>query len=187
MGIYDMTLTIEGKTFVHPVVVMRDLNEDFILGEDFIEPNQLFHNPIRHTYRWGEPYGWNQGYLKTRKQVKLSALSVTPVPVKLFTESGTIAGSNFTVVASIGHHTNPLLTGGPYMIQGDDSGQTSVLVHICSPVNVVLARGELMGVIDNVNECEYVEVKSEYISSIAQQLKPSVPISKEKEQICQQS
>ena len=55
LGIYDMALTIEGKTIVHPVVVMRDLNEDFILGEDFIEPNELFHNPIRHQYRWGEP------------------------------------------------------------------------------------------------------------------------------------
>ena len=69
------------------------------------------------------------------------------------------------------------------MIQGDDSGQTSVLVHNCSPVDVVIERGDLMGVIDNVNECEYVEVNPDYINAISQQLKPPAPLSKEKEQL----
>ena len=40
-----------------------------------------------------------------------------------------------------------------------------------------------MGVIDNVNECEYVEVNPDYINAISQQMKPQVPLSKEKEQL----
>jgi len=80
-GKYEMELTLEGRTFTHPVVVVNKLSEKFILGMDFIEKNTLFYDMVNKAYHWNVPVEWLRGYIKVRRQVKLDALSVTRVPV----------------------------------------------------------------------------------------------------------
>ena len=185
LGTYNMTLTLEGRTMTHPVVVMSQLNEDLILGMDFIEKHQLFYDFVGKKYHWDRPIEWIRGYLKLRKEVKLSALSATQVPVQIVTESGMISGPAFNVIASIGHHENPLLTGGPYLIKGDSCGHANVLLYNCSPVDVTLPRGDFVGLTENVKDCEYVEVNPAYINAISEQMDASkkTPITKEKRQM----
>ena len=61
LGTYNMDLTLEGRTVNHPVVIMSKLNEDLILGMDFIEKHQLFYDFVGKKYHWNRPVEWMRG------------------------------------------------------------------------------------------------------------------------------
>lgn len=84
--------------------------------------------------------------------MKLTALSFTHVLVKLITEGWMFLGPHFICVASPGHHTNMYLTGGPYLIKGDDQGNATVSLYNCLPTDVVLPRNDFVGYLENVKE-----------------------------------
>ena len=55
LGTYEMSLKLEGRSFKHPVIVMSKLNEEFILGMDFIEKNNLYYDMKTKLYHWDQP------------------------------------------------------------------------------------------------------------------------------------
>ena len=63
---------------------------------------------------------------------------VALVTVKHRTASGCLAGPEQKVLTHVGHSKNPLITGGPYLVEPSETGQAVVMVHNCSPTPVML-------------------------------------------------
>jgi len=105
LGTYKMDIKVNGHQVQHEVKVFNQLNEDFILGIDFIEPHKFYYDPSQHTC--GTPPSWSQGALKLRQQVKLDPLSVMQVPVKIVTEAGTISLYQLYRLNGTPHQSSP--------------------------------------------------------------------------------
>ena len=150
LGLYEMTISVLGKEVKQKVVVLNKLSEDFIIGMDMISHHKIYFDPVEREFHWDRPQEWSKGHVKTRKMVKLAPLSVTTIPVQLSTESGLIPDATHTAMVNIGHHQNPYLTGGPYMITADNQGNTWLPVYTCSPVEVELPRGDFIGLTENL-------------------------------------
>ena len=100
---------------------------------DMISQNKIYFDPVSTEFHWDRPQEWAQGHAKTRRQIKLAPLSVTSVPIQLSTESGMIPDSTHTALVNIGHHQNPYLMGGPYMVTVDNQGNTWLLCTTAHP------------------------------------------------------
>jgi len=190
LGTYKMKLRMLGKEIEHPVVVMKNLRENLIVGMDFIHNNKLFFNPQHVTFCWDAQGHWQQGHLKVRDQVKIAPLTAMAIKVQMVAESGSLPGPNQMCLANVGASSNPLLTGGPYLLQADETGQSSLLVHNCSPEEVTLERNDFIGQIENITGCEMKEVNPDYIqkkSELLKQSKQAVPLEEKKKKFIQDS
>ena len=169
-GVYLCEVTVNGKIVPHPFHVYENMNKAFIFGMDFIEQHHLYYDMVKHVYHWDRPMGWNQSVIKLRQAVKLNPLSVTHVPVQLVTEFGVLVDPKTNCVASMGHHTNPLLSGGPFLINGDQQGHAVVPLYNCSAVKVELPKSNFVGILENLTGCPAQEVNPAYVNSIVQQM-----------------
>jgi len=86
-------------------------------------------------------------------------------------------------MANVMQPNNPLLTGGPYLIQPDSNGVGTVLVHNCRPTEHVLERTDFIGHVENVSELELREINPAYINSLRDKVKPAEPLSPEKKSL----
>ena len=170
-----MSVTVQGKALKQKVIVLNKLSEDFIVGMDMISQHKIFFDPISRDFHWDRPQEWSKGHAKVRKQVKLAPLSVTTIPVQLSTESGMIPDATHTAMVNIGHHQNPYLTGGPYMVTADNQGNTWLPVYNCSPMEIELPRGDFIGLTENLKGCQMTEINPAYIRQVAKQQKSGTP------------
>ena len=99
---------------------------------------------------------------------QICAFVVAPVTVKLKTASGCLAGPEQKVLAQVGHSENQLITGGPYLVEPNETGQAVVMVHNCSPTPIKLEQNELIGFLENVTNCDIQEINPAYIQEIAE-------------------
>ncbi len=82
-----------------------------------------------------------------------------------------------TCIANIAVPDIPVLTGGPALVQPNKSGQTYIRIANCLPNQIVLQRGEFIGLIENVSDTEKRQLDATFITSLAEkQLKTKVPI-----------
>ena len=178
-----MTINVLNKEVKQKVVVLNKLSEDFIVGMDMISQHRIYFDPVNREFHWNRPQEWIQGHAKLRKAVKLAPLSVTTIPVQLSTESGMVPDATHTAIVNIGHHQNPYLTGGPYLVTADNQGSTWLPVYNCSPVEIELPHGDFIGLTENVKGCQMTEVNPAYIAQVAQQQdrrNKTIPPAKEK-------
>ena len=168
-GKYLLKLQIGDKKLAHEFFVIKNLSEKMILGIDFILSHQLTYNVENRTFDWGKPVNWTLGRLKTRKVENLEGLSITTIKAKIETSNGFIPKAGTVCMVNIVVNNKPGLTGGPTMVTIDQDGLAQVPITCCAPFATELARGEEIGVIENIDDCERRELNPEFINSIDQQ------------------
>ncbi len=79
-------------------------------------------------------------------------------------------------------HIHSLVTGGPYLVQTDGQGQTTIAVKNCSPVDLELDKNDFIGQVKNVQDCEAQEINPAYLQAVAHQRHAAQPRQKLSEQ-----
>ena len=73
-GKYSLKIKLGHNEVQHSFFVIRNLNDDLILGIDFIHKHQLNYNPINRSFRWKGGPAWQEGQLKVCKALSIEAL-----------------------------------------------------------------------------------------------------------------
>jgi hypothetical protein len=141
----NLPIEILGKRTVHPFRIIHGLNENVILGADFINKHLLVYDPKFKQVRWRNDNVWNVSSIKTTHETVIPEYSSKLVKVK--TDSGT--ENTKQVIAEISCITEPYLVGGPGLINIDDLGCTLIEVVNTGPEPIMLNRGQEVGQADD--------------------------------------
>ena len=188
-GKYLFPVTIGKKTVHHPFYVIKNLSEAAIMGIDFIQQHSLNYCPDQRSFSWKGGRSWHSGSMKLCNLEKIPPLSIVQIKVNLTTESGCSPNADSICIVNVAVPDIPVLTGGPAIVQPDKSGQAFLQITNCSPNTITLQRGEFMGFIENVTDCEKRQVNPSYINEIAlnkSKNRVPIPLSKEKKLFIQE-
>ena len=176
-GKYLLPIHFGEKRVEHPFYVINNLSEQAILGIDFIQQHSLNYCPDLRKFSWKGGSQWNSGTMKLCSLETIPPLSIVQIRVQLTTESGCVPQTDAACIANIAVPDIPVLTGGPALVQPNKSGQTYIRIANCSPNQIVLQRGEFIGLIENVSDSEKRQLDPTFVTSLAEkQLKSRVPI-----------
>ena len=172
---------MHGRTVEHSFFVIDELNEPVILGIDFIDDHDLTYRSKTKQFRWGDEAEWLYGQMRVNSVTRLGALSVHPLKLKVQTEGGSTPGRSDLCLVNVIHADNPLVSGGPYLVQPDGLGFVTVPVYNCAPVEACFERGSVMGKVENISGCELNEINPQYLAALrAQQQAARAPLTPEK-------
>lgn len=165
-----LPITIDNKTVTHPFFLIDNLNEQCILGIDFITKHSLNYCPKTRTFFWPGERQWLEGIVSSTKTLTIPALSKKIVKVNVITDQQTKPTNDTKVSACIASEDKPLLTSDVGLMTTDNRGEAFMLVKNCAPVDVTINRGEIIGRAENLTGGEFVELKSstfQHIESIS--------------------
>jgi hypothetical protein len=165
-GKYLFPLQIGTKKIQHEIFVVKNLNEKLILGIDFIQKHQLNYRTDTRSFNWNRLENWNHGRVRTRRIEIIEGLSINTLKLKVETENGFSPKPGTVCMVNIHLPSQPGLTGGPFMTEIDQEGNLSVPVTSCYPSQLELPRGEELGIIENIQDCEKRELNPEFVNAV---------------------
>ena len=171
LGQTELPLKFDGKTFSHTFLVIKDLNEKGIFGIDLISKHQLNYSPKNREFSWCEGNYWKHGVIKSLKQRYLAPLSVTPIKVQVETDQGHKVGEGIPIGICVFNPSRPLLTSMPGLITTDSNHSGTIMVQNCSPAEMMLQRGEIIGIAENYEEASATEISGEKINAVQENIK----------------
>jgi hypothetical protein len=174
---YLLPIYFGEKCMEHPFYIINNLIEQAILGIDFIQHHSLTYCPDQRKFSWKGGSQWNSGTMKLCSMETIPPFTVVQIRVQLTTENGCVPNTDTAYIANITVPDIPVLTGGPALVQPNKSGQTYIRIANCSPNQIVLQRGEFIGLIKNVSDSEKHQLDPTFVTSLAEkQLQNKVPI-----------
>jgi hypothetical protein len=164
-GVVNLPIEILGKQTVHPFRVIQGLNENVILGADFINKHLLVYDPKFKQVRWRKDNSWSVSPVKMTHETVIPEYSSKLVKVK--TDNGT--ENTEQVEAEISCVAEPYLVGGPGLINLDNHGCTLVEVFNTGPEPIMLNRGQEVGQADNAEGQSLFPFQADQVNKIAEQ------------------
>ena len=170
-----LPIEIDNKKVEHPFFLIDNLNEQCILGIDFITKHKLNYCPQSRIFHWPGEKPWSKGTITASKSQVLPALSIQPLKVNVITELQDKPMKDTIVSVCVGSETKPLLSSTPGLSQIDDKGQMLVLVKNCAPFDITLERNELIGLAENLQDSDFAPLKPNTFCISVIQCKPISP------------
>jgi transposase InsO family protein len=164
-GVFDLPITIYGKTIIHPFYVIKNLSDPVILGADFIHEHKLSYCPEKRDFFWSAKK-WSNGVAALTSTCVLPAFSVSSVKVNLHSDQGNRPDQPTPVLVHIQSDEIPLLAGGPGLITPDSQGQAVVEIRNCGPDYYELKRGQIIGILENAEDYEMDTMDPKRINAI---------------------
>jgi hypothetical protein len=130
----SLPVHILGKQTVHPFRIIQGLNENVILGADFINKHLLVYDPKFKQVKWRKDNNWAVSSIKMTHEVVVPKYSSKLVKIK--TEIGT--ENTKQVVAEISCESEPYLVGGPSLVDIDTTGCSLIEIFNAGPEPVTL-------------------------------------------------
>jgi hypothetical protein len=140
LGVFEPPMAIRGRKFVHPVTVVKDINDN-IIGIDFMHANQLSYNPTSKQITFAHML---TNALYAVKETTIPALS-TMIISTMF--KGNICDTA-KPVAMVHAPNNPTTSGMPALVTLDKYKNCKLVIDNCAPYNIVLARNKVLGVLE---------------------------------------
>jgi transposase InsO family protein len=169
LGVFELPMTIRGRSFLHPVTVVEDINDN-IIGIDFIHANRMNYDAASKQITFAHML---TNALYSLKETTIPALSTMIITAKF---KGTICDSA-NPVATIHAPNNPTISGMPALVTLDKYKHCKLVIDNCAPYEITLARNDVLGVLEfEPDKCIPLNEKtiSALISDIHDQL-PKVP------------
>jgi hypothetical protein len=164
-GVVDLPVEILGKRMTHPFRIIHGLNENVILGADFINKHLLVYDPKFKQVQWRKNNVWSISSVKMTHETVIPEYSSRLVKVKR--DNGT--ENTEQVVAEISCVTEPYLIGGPGLINIDNHGCTLIEVFNTGPEPILLSRGQEVGLADNAEGQSVFPFQADQVNKIAEQ------------------
>ena len=169
LGRVKLNAVMNGKPVTHSFVCVKQLNEPVLLGMDFLKRYGLNYDVDTEQYRWRGDSEWSKGHLQIQSVTNLEALTVHELKVKVKSEGGSTPGHSDLCLVNVVSTKYPLLSGGPYLVQPDQNGYVTVPIQNCAPTDLVLDRNDVIGVIENVTQCQMREINPRFLNAVKMQ------------------
>ena len=169
LGRVKLNAVMNGKPVTHSFVCVKQLNEPVLLGMDFLKRYGLNYDVDTEQYRWRGDSEWSKGHLQIQSVTNLEALTVHELKVKVKSEGGSTPGHSDLCLVNVVSTKYPLLSGGPYLVQPDQNGYVTVPIQNCAPTDLVLDRNDVIGVIENVTQCQMREINPRFLNAVTMQ------------------
>lgn len=187
IGQTDLSIYFDGKTFSHTFLIIKNLNEEGIFGIDLISKHQLNYSPTTREFSWNEGQYWKEGVIRSVHSITLSPLSVTPVKISVVTDKGWKVSEGQPVGVCVYNPNRPLLTSMPGLIMTDHNSSGTMMVQNCSPVEMRIPRGEVIGLAENYEDVSAVQIDGDKINSIQKPFEKSLHMDREKYQFLKEN
>ena len=166
LGVYEITMTIRGRKFVHPVTVVEDINDN-IIGINFMHQNKM--NYDTHSRQITFLHMLTNA-LYAVKEITVPALSSMVISSKF-------KGNVFATakpIATVHAPQNPTISGMPAWVTLDKYKNCKMVIDNCAPYDVVIARNEILGVLEFEPE-ECIPMTENSISAIISEIHQKFP------------
>ncbi len=151
-GIYEMPISVMGKTAKHDIVVVQNINSNAIMGADLIEHLGLVYYSKKKKFAFeNEEPQFYKAQMETLSAVIIPAFTQMPIRMATATKGGNRPTKNLNCMAIISSPDFPQLGGGPGWVVPNHAGQVTMVVQNCSPVDLHIPRGTKMGTLENIH------------------------------------
>jgi len=157
-GKATLPIQIDRKTVHHPFYLIDNLNEDCILGIDFITEHSLNYCPQNRQFFWPGDKQWVNGIITMSQSDIIPALSSKVIKVNVITDLQTKPSNNSIISACVGSELKPLLTSVPCLSEVNSDGKINILIKNCAPVDISLDRDEIIGKTENLCDSDFVQL-----------------------------
>jgi hypothetical protein len=151
-GVYEMPVTVMGKTVKHDIIVVQNINSNAIMGFDLIEHlgEVYYAKKKKFAFETEEPQ-FREAHMETLSAEIIPAFTQMPIKMATSTTGGNRPATNLNCMATISSPDFPQLGGGPGWVVPNHTGQVTMVVQNCSPVDMHIPRGTNMGVLENIH------------------------------------
>ncbi len=163
-GIYNWPISLLGRKTKHPLRVIKGLNEPVILGADFINKHLLLYDPKYKRVKWRHENEWAVSSIKMTTETVIPEYSSQLLRVKGKADTA----NTECAVAKISCPEEAYLAGGPGLISLDNQGSSLLEVFNTGPEPITLARGQVVGQMDNLQGCQPLEFEAERVNQVAE-------------------
>ena len=153
VGVYELPITVNKRTTKHNVVVVDNLNSAAIMGIDLIDKLGITYNSRKREFSFeGSEPTYTTAAISTLSAEMIPAYAVMPIQLSSLTRGALRPGPNLRSMATIACADFPLLSGGPGLVVPNHAGHVTMLVQNCSPVDIEIPRGTVMGELENIHQ-----------------------------------
>ena len=157
IGRYMIPLKLEERSYLFPFSVFNNLNEDMILGIDFIVKFGLGFDTTDQTLFWADKdNSWANANLVSTKQVVLEPMSNKFVTMNVMTHNNFRIGTPGEAVACIASDKH-VIQGGPALVMINKNGQTTMEIFNCSNHQITIERDSMLGVAEKIHQDDKIE------------------------------
>jgi len=151
-GVYEMPVTVMGKTVRHDIIVVQNINSNATMGSDLIEQLGVVYyaKKKKFAFETDEPLFF-EAHMETLSAEIIPAFTQMPIRMATSTKGGNRPATNLNCIATILSLEFPQLGGGPGWVVPNHAGQVTMVVQNCSPVDMHIPRGTKMGVLENIH------------------------------------
>ena len=179
VGLYDMKLTIGNRTIVHPVYVTENKTQA-ILGIDAIKAFGLLYSPSKNSFSFENlmtpvhsvspisPMPTSDldpssalTSISIIKSVTLPPLTSLSLSVSTISSLGLRPAPGVLGLAHVGTSAFPYLNGGPGLVTTDRLGEMTIRINNCSPTDLTLPKGSIVGFFEQVNPAAVQELQND--------------------------
>ena len=157
LGFFEIPMTIRGRKFVHPVTVVEDINDN-IIGIDFMHLNKMNYDMHSRQITFSHML---TNALYAVKETTIPALSSMVISSKF---KGNVCNTD-KPIATVHAPQNPTISGMPAWVTLDKYKNCKMVIDNCAPYDVVIARNEILGVLEFEPE-ECIPMTENSISAI---------------------
>jgi hypothetical protein len=166
IGVYEVDLWIKGRTFMHPVNVITELNDN-IIGIDFMHRNKLIYDVNTRQVKFADS---KMNTICATKQVTILAMTFNIVTTKF---NGEIHEDK-TYVATIHCPGSPTLTGVASLVSINENHNCKVVIKNCAPYDVTIERNDIMGPVE-IEDDELFPLTDDTMAEICASIKSNIP------------
>ena len=139
-GTFLLQMTIRGKIYSHPVIILDNLNE-CILGIDFMHKHNISYDASKRQILLDQQFVQT---IHATKQIVVPALSSKIIKTRF---AGTpLPDANF--VATIAAPQHNTISGMPQLVSINNDKICSIVIDNCAPYDVTIDRDAILGVVE---------------------------------------
>jgi hypothetical protein len=166
IGVYEVDLWIKGKKFMHPVNVIKELNDN-IIGIDFMHLHKLTYDVHTRQRKFANTY---PNTIWDTKQVTVPAMTSSILCAKFYG----VVKKDKTYIANIHCPSNPTIAEMPAIISMYKNNNCKVIVENCAPYVITIERNDLTGLI-KIKEEKLILLTDNIISSVCAKIHTKLP------------
>ncbi len=166
LGVFELPMTIRGKSYLHLVTVVEDINDN-IIGIDYMHANGMNYDVTSKQITFAHML---TNALYALKETTISALLTMIINAKF---KGTICNSA-NPVATIHAPTNPTISGMPALVTLDKYKHCKLVIDNCATYEINLARNEVQGVLEFKPD-KFIPLNEKTISALISDMHGQLP------------
>ena len=158
MGTYQLPFTFKNKNYEYPCKILGNLNEDMIVGINFMHLTGLSYDAGRkELFMSNAESNWRTASMQINEEVTLEPLTCAMVTINALTRDSARPGAASSAIAVV-NSNDYVLNGGPALIQLNQFGQAQMEIFNCTADPMTIKKDAIIGMIEKLHPEEEANI-----------------------------